>query len=459
MKERQLRGGGGLRRNLNRLIAVYSPNGYEPLKGVLFDLFSTNLVWENDMDYTVYRNERLDNLIEIAQRRLPYFFCVTDTGFNLICASKKIKPPNETFEHLMRTGCYDDAEIERLKRDVLSSNASRTVIYCPAGKTNSVATLQCPVLVNGSYVFHFTMALPPYGNYLYLKGLFRKFARRAVAISTEFWNTKIEVESPCHKMLIRLMNGERVERSYVNQQLDIAGIPVQSRFRLVTFRLDAEKPISLNNSIIEAAKRLNGERCHAFMHDQTLFVLCFTTSKEETSTSLNVLLRELADKIYVPFGVSAGVSQVFDDIKDINLAYRQTEAAFDHASLLKAMYPQGYFADIPFPAYPFDHVVQFILIEKDRDDDLIAFTMSRNNLQTLLAEDRGQGTTTVALLWAFVCCERNASLAASLMHVHRNTVLYHVRKFEHRFDVDLSCPMTRHRLVIDFLYYFSTTAE
>ena len=45
---------------------------------------------------------------------------------------------------------------------------------------------------------------------------------------------------------------------------------------------------------------------------------------------------------------------------------------------------------------------------------------------------------------------------ASRLHLHRNTVLYHIEKIQRRFDFDLALPGARERMLLDFKAFFLT---
>ena len=48
---------------------------------------------------------------------------------------------------------------------------------------------------------------------------------------------------------------------------------------------------------------------------------------------------------------------------------------------------------------------------------------------------------------------------AQRLHMHRNTVLYHIEKIQKRFDFDLSWRAARDRMMLDFKVFFLTTSH
>ena len=54
------------------------------------------------------------------------------------------------------------------------------------------------------------------------------------------------------------------------------------------------------------------------------------------------------------------------------------------------------------------------------------------------------------MVWVYLSHGRNATETAKRMHVHRNTVLYHLSRIEERFDISFDSPLLRSRIVLDY---------
>ena len=186
-----------------------------------------------------------------------------------------------------------------------------------------------------------------------------------------------------------------------------------------------------------------------------LLVLVFNEDRTPTKNSLFRLIKELNEKAYGPFGVVSAVSQIFSDIKDIKYALRQCELAFQNSEALVRLFPGGYepIAGNAWPCYPFDHVLPFLSLDMNIDSDFIKYSMTDNNLIRTLRKDKGFESESTDIIWLYLVSERNATRAASLAHVHRNTVLYQIKKFEERYDLDLELPMVRLRIRFEFAYW------
>lgn len=444
----------------SRVILVKASHSFSYYERIVQRLFVDELIWENNMDYIVYSKGRLDRLIDESISRLDSFICITDTGYNLITHSKDVAPPNAVYEHLLGNNSYDSIEIESLVNDVLSGARPRdNLIVRMSNDHNQNVTIHSPIFIDSAYVFHITLVYNGNCSLEATCDLFKRFVARATLICNEFWANKIVLESPCHKMLIHLINNRKLHREYIEAQLEIANIPKNSRFRLLCYRLDPKQTHLTNSTIVKTAEKLNDGSCHPFTYENNLLILCYAPLKDEAAISLNKIHKSVANEMYDRFDLSAGSSQIFTDIKDISFAFKQTATALRMRQLLKQAYPEGYLGDGSYPLYPFEYVLSFILLETNRDEELIKHSFSGSILQKLLEEDRAAHTDLVSLLWNYICTERNASDTSTRIHTHRNTVVYHIKKLAKRFDIPFDSPMVRNRIILDYHYHVLTSVD
>ena len=80
----------------------------------------------------------------------------------------------------------------------------------------------------------------------------------------------------------------------------------------------------------------------------------------------------------------------------------------------------------------------------------MAFAFDNSILSLLAREDEQAGTNIVQMIWVYLNNERNATVTSKLVHVHRNTVLYHIARVEKRFDISFDSPLLRSRIILDY---------
>ncbi len=71
-------------------------------------------------------------------------------------------------------------------------------------------------------------------------------------------------------------------------------------------------------------------------------------------------------------------------------------------------------------------------------------------LIAMVLDDKRTGNNLTDVLHEYLCCERNAALAAKRLYIHRNTMLYKIRKIEGIIGQSLDDPSLRERLLFSY---------
>ena len=67
-----------------------------------------------------------------------------------------------------------------------------------------------------------------------------------------------------------------------------------------------------------------------------------------------------------------------------------------------------------------------------------------------LSDEKGYANSNLLLLYHYLNTERNISLTAKHVHMHRNSVIYRLQKIQDILNLDLDDPDVRMRLMITF---------
>jgi hypothetical protein len=261
---------------------------------------------------------------------------------------------------------------------------------------------------------------------------------------------------PHYALFERLLAGEQLRVDYIAQQASRLNIPQEADFKLLLLEpLPAADRLLLSRLMDNAAK-LNDGRCLVYPHAESLLILCFCQGSD-SGLSTRRLEEEAGRLLFGPFKTAAFASQVFNYLKDLELAYKQAIISMDFRETIDAQAPQGRMGE-GLPYYAFEDALVFWLIsQKAPDERLLAFSLSHTILEKIHAEDALNGTDDVSLLWFYLYFERKVSAVAEHMHMHRNTVLYRVERIMRRFDLDFSEQGIRDRLLLDYKVHFLVT--
>lgn len=137
--------------------------------------------------------------------------------------------------------------------------------------------------------------------------------------------------------------------------------------------------------------------------------------------------------------IRAGVSRCFSDLSTIRTHYMEALDALTtgrHMHLSKYVY------------YYEDYAIYHICRVCAEDSNVQNFIHPK--LLTLTEYDRQHDSSFTASLYAYLQCNRNITDTANRIHIHRNTLIYHLKRIEEILEVSLSDT----RLLLHFEFSF-----
>ena len=131
--------------------------------------------------------------------------------------------------------------------------------------------------------------------------------------------------------------------------------------------------------------------------------------------------------------VFVGVSCGFDTLGQMPHAYRQALfalrggafAAAEDAAAMRTFY----FSDC---------LCSYLLDANERSAALDRYCLEQHPLGLIAAEDQAHHTDNAHVLLTYLACERRVTMAAGLLHLHRNSVVYRIERLEKAYGFDLA---------------------
>lgn len=139
-----------------------------------------------------------------------------------------------------------------------------------------------------------------------------------------------------------------------------------------------------------------------------------------------------------------GVSDAFSGVEHLPQAYRQLKA------VQQVMRMQGDAETLRGECSYTDAFPDYFLMASPRDMRLVTDCRETSIPALLIGQDAEKGVDDAQALEVFLRCERKVSLATDRLFLHRNTLLYHIRRVEEQFGISLDDEATRERLLIEF---------
>ncbi|MEG0505663.1 MAG: helix-turn-helix domain-containing protein, partial [Raoultibacter sp.] len=313
--------------------------------------------------------------------------------------------------------------------------------------------LHFPIFINSVYFGSMILVCSQKSYSKGLEDLFAILSKRIASVCDSIWKQQVQIESPHHFFFTRLLNGEKVTNSYTQIQMSRTAIPQNGQLKLLLVELDDKSRIRRLPQITEAASRINHGDCYHFVYRGDLLILCYA-EEGDSQLSHRKSYNDLNRLIYKAFDVPSSASQIFENITDIDMAYKQAKVSLGLKNTIKSeLFATGEKQNMG--VYLFEDALLYYLIDpSEMDKRFLEFSFSHTVLQKIYAEDQQNGTNNLALFWFYLHHERNATAVAQRLHMHRNTVLYHIDKIQKRFDFDLSLQSAREKMLVDFKTFF-----
>ncbi len=416
---------------------------------IVQSLFTKMLLWESALDKIAYRQGEIKDLLEISARMLGNFIFVSDNNFNLVAYTESVEPPDDLHRTIVKDGCLSAKTIAE-KRFRLPE---KTFYTRGASEITPFDRISCPIHVDHSYIGSISMACNETPDTPGLRDILKTLANHVSPLCEKNWRKQTQYNCPAYFFLTRLLNHECLSDNYMESQLLAGGLDEAAYFKLLLVDIDNNVDPNRAEAVIKAGASLNEGASICFPHKSHIAIFLHAKKIDGKLSHLRIN-PEAESKICEPYGVTCGSSSVFNDITDLDLAYRQACLALGYRAIIRGEQfedDEGKRGDV----FLFEDALPYYLISPGhKDERFIQFSFSCSIANVLYREDIENGTSNFALVWFFLQYERNATMVAQRMHMHRNTVLYHIEKIQKRFNFDLSSKTARDWMLLCYKHLF-----
>lgn len=250
-------------------------------------------------------------------------------------------------------------------------------------------------------------------------------------------------------LLAQITEGVVQDPALINSALSSHGLPTQGEFQLYLIS-DPHHDLE----ILRSSLRCLTLNANLFRCGSSLLILAHFSSKNRSPFLLRQALEEHLGSWLDFSNLQCGVSRTFSSMTDLPNAYRQAQDAYEVAALLRnqtndvavwarSFLPRGNLAH--FEDYQF-----LILLHKCGAEYAAGFC--EPFLLSLMEADRKNGTDVVKVFFGHLCLNRNTNETAARFHMHRNTIVYRLKRICEKYELDLDNEQTRHRIALSFAY-------
>jgi len=404
-------------------------------------IFAKITRWVLAMERSVAKHSGLQDLLDLSEPIFTNFITVQDSTFKLVARTTNIEPADFIMKRLVELGYHPQESMDLFRKhrrieqfktntDVVVSNDRLTSKYDVVRKTfNLHGSLYLMVVMecNGKAATH---------SVVELFGILAEYIRA-------FTETEVAQEGGgggIRALILDILNKGAGSQEEARIRAANCDHPFDGGFRLYVFSFydDINVPIAhLANSLSLACRE-------AIVLSRDSSVLMLERKKSKVSASC-----KLAESALSRANFQCGISNDFDSLWSIEVAYKQAIIAMDVFSGLKPRAKGG--KSERFQFFSENLVYYIVSAGRNAEPEALENSFLTQPIKKLREYDALHKMKRAEILRLYLETERNAVAVSARIKMHRNTVLYHIEKVCDSLGVDLNDPDTRLQLMLGFM--------
>lgn len=262
------------------------------------------------------------------------------------------------------------------------------------------------------------------------------------------------VKYSSYALFDNLIQGRYIGAGQLEDYSDNTHLPLDAEYRPICIKPHFPGAISDMAELTKKLHGINGGMNLVVMYEEEAYVLLY--SKDMDNRLSNLAIESQLEGFLDSMTSHIALSQVFEDIQNLRLAYQQIQLVEHYRSRIdfEAHFVVSSGAE-PHLCYSFEEALRFAIVNADEmDQELRDFSFSHTILQKILEDDIAHGSNDAQILACYIYHERKATVVAEKLNIHRNTVLYRIEKIKNRFGLDFDEGWTRMRIMLDMAIYY-----
>ncbi|MCR5388116.1 MAG: helix-turn-helix domain-containing protein [Lachnospiraceae bacterium] len=404
--------------------------------------------WSREMHMSLLNGKGLNDLLRLSEPILKNSIIITDSGFSLVANTKGIEPKDPIVKKLIQKGYHDTDAIELLggNESLHAWTEINDVGVVEISKVAKSAMVYKIHRFEYSYYNHTVMMCDHVGLTPGLMDLFNMLAENlSIAIEAN-WNAEKHESGHRSSLFEALIDQYLSDGRTLDSIASEAGVPLNGNFLFIEVIPKPVSKVPLARMTRELSE-LFPNALTAVHHGIPMMILYNRNDSELFTESFEERLNHFASKN----DCICGISEPYSDLTDTRNAYKQVNLTLRFGNAVKP----GVLGPLA-PVEPGDKKVltfsdnsMYYLLSDMSDSHIEMLRKSKYGklVTKLLQHENGTQAPYLSILYTYLSCERNATLAGRHLHMHRNNILYHIAKIEDMLGVDLEDAHVRFQLL------------
>lgn len=408
-------------------------------------LFTKFYKWNLEMERSLFNNEGIQKLLELSEDILQNFIIVHDGSYKSRGYTARIPIDDEIVEKLIAKG-YHPEETMKLFTNIgrlseFEKNRSITV-------NDDYATSKY-IVVKKIFHSHNTISMfvvmfcnrrPPSDGMLEMFQMLldniKFYIDRDYDDGGQFAATKA--------LLTDLLDGKAISGAELSSRAKYVSLPVSGNFKLCAFDFETTFTFPLRRLIYSISSAFANNIVFAYKNQIIVLMQSGTNRGESEWLELIKGRVDTNHDFLLPFNYICGVSNTFEKLEDSPIALKQAQKVISTARS---------FTGRENHVFSFEGTMIYTLLQSEIHAYRRLYTNSfiYTVLDRIREYDMEHSTNLFELLYHYLINECKVSSVSTMMHMHRNTVLYHLDKLENHLGVSFDDFETRLKIVLAYM--------
>lgn len=436
--------------SLNGLVIVNENIPFADFLSLVEAAINKIIYWTMEMQSAIITGCNMQKILDISEDILKNHISVSDSSMKLIAHTANIPCDCPIVSSLIRKGFHSEHMVAEFRRLNLFQNWTQRneIFVAPPSHLTKYATASRVFSYCSTYFEHVVMTCNRRELSQGLIDTFEILCKHLEIYIKQDWEARSAVANAHDALLTELLEGNYIAPRELEERAGIVDLPVRQNYNLLVIKPNVEVGFPFRHIADNFASVFIDARCVCY--DHTLVVL-FSGAEidrqlKESGAAFNSFLQK--------YNARCVISPDFRLITDIRRIYLQSSRILEDPMLaqLKSFSPNIY-SGIPGGLIS-DYragTVPYMILESPANAETW-YNSRMHDLMLLLRDyDRTHKTDLMNLLYVHLIQERRATETASILNMHRNTVLYHIERIQELLGVDLDDPQLRLRLLNAYL--------
>ena len=399
--------------------------------------------WNARLQKAVYQNSGLQRLLEIGSEEIHATLQLLNPGYKHLAGVYHPNVSDPIVDEIQSQGYHSYETIQQIHTETLLYQAEDRswAKFCSSISGNYIITHL--IRYNKNIVARLCVILPDKKDDPYYEALCEILAHYITEYMCSGQGVDYSSNADLGSLLADLIECRLTDPAELEQRLKQLKLAVTRYYHVVLLRLEYQQnqdAIPWNYII----GRL--ERIFPFSNITTYRGDILILARKTKRGNRLPLDRSRLIPLLEQFNGYIGISNTSEFLTSLPPVYHQIEDALRIGRVMDPEQRIFYYED--YSMYQIIELAAEAASHRLNSRNLVH--LCNNALIALMLYDKKNGTNLVEVLHVYLLNERNASETAKILYLHRNTMLYKIRKIEEILGDSLNDPVLRQRLLFSY---------